>query len=71
MKNLMQSTEIIFWDVITPLLVRSTFLQKTIRTLYPVVTEMDWNKAGRTFFFTAISGFTAGWVIFYALYLLK
>lgn len=70
MKTLLQNAEIIFWDLITPLMVRSNFVREIIRSVYPVVAVMDWQKTARTLALTSISGFAMGWIIFYAVYLM-
>lgn len=71
MKDIMLTTELLFWDTIIPLMKQSKIVQWIIRVAYPFVEGLNLNQITRTLAITCISGFLLGWLAFYTYYLTK
>ncbi len=71
MKELMLTTELLFWDAIIPLMKESKIFQWFIRIVYPFVEGLNFVQIAKTLTITCVSGFLLGWLAFYAYYLTK
>ena len=71
MKELMLTTELLFWDAIIPLMKESKLVQWFIRVAYPFVEGLNFVQIAKTLTITSVSGFLLGWLAFYAYYLTK
>ncbi|MDX9849636.1 MAG: hypothetical protein RBT01_03950 [Anaerolineaceae bacterium] len=71
MKELMLTTELLFWDMIIPLMKQSKITQWIIRVAYPFVEGLNFVQITKTVTITCVSGFLLGWLAFYTYYLSK
>ena len=71
MKELILTTELLFWDTFIPLMKQSKLIQWTIRVAYPFVEGLNFSQIIKTLSITCVSGFLLGWLAFYAYYLTK
>jgi len=71
MKELLLSTELIFWDRFIPLMKQSSLVQWIIRVAYPFVEGLNLKQIIKTLTITSVSGFLLGWLAFYTYYLTR
>jgi hypothetical protein len=71
MNKFFKKYELIFWDTLTILMANSKFVQKTIRIAYPIFQGIDLKKLLKAITISGVSGFTTGWIIYYAILFFK
>ena len=71
MNQFMQHAELELWSSLTTIMQQSTFIQKSMRHLYPIVEGLNFEKTIKTFFIAGIASISLGWIVSFILYLAK
>jgi len=69
MKEVIQNAELLLWGSVTEIMHTSPFVQKSMRSLYPLVEGLDMEKTIKTLLVAGITSIFMGWIIYFILHL--
>ncbi|PKO13904.1 MAG: hypothetical protein CVU39_16990 [Chloroflexi bacterium HGW-Chloroflexi-10] len=68
MKEVIQNAELLLWDSVTEIMHTSPFVQKSMRSLYPLVEGLDMEKTIKTLLIAGVTSISMGWIIYFIIH---